>query len=245
MDLVLQRCPMEHQTLLFWLAERFGVAEYVNEWVASIAASIVVLIVLSAASAILWQKIRHTDNFIDSTDKFSLYNIFEIVVDSLLGVMRSVMGDAAEKFFPLIGTLFVYILCCNLLGFIPGMMSPTTVITTNLACALVVFGYYNYAGIRELGARRYFRHFLGPVVWLAPLFLLVELISHFVRPLSLSVRLYGNMMGDHIVLGVFSDLTPLIIPMFFILFGIFVSLIQAFVFSFLSTVYIALAIQHE
>jgi F-type H+-transporting ATPase subunit a len=108
----------------------------------------------------------------------------------------------------------------------------------------MVFLVYNYFGFKEHGIS-YLKQFAGPVLWLAPLMFVIELLSHLFRPMSLSIRLFGNMFGDHMVLSIFSGLVPLIVPIIFMILGIVVSLIQAFVFSALSSVYIALAVSHE
>jgi F-type H+-transporting ATPase subunit a len=108
-----------------------------------------------------------------------------------------------------------------------------------------VFLYYNVVGIKTQGLKNYLGHMTGPILWLAPLIFVIELISHLVRPMSLSLRLFGNINGDHVVLGIFSDLVPLVLPVIFMALGIFVSVIQAFVFTLLSTIYIGLATAHE
>lgn len=167
--------------------------------------------------------------------------LFEVIVESLLGLMEGVLGERAPRYFPLIGGLFIYIFTCNLIGLIPGLAPPTENLNTNVACALLVFLYYNYLGIKEQGLVQYLKHFMGPVIWLGPLMFAIEIISHAVRPVSLSVRLFGNMTGDHMVLGAFSNLTPLLVPVIFLGLGLFISFIQAFVFSLLSIVYIGLA----
>ena len=103
---------------------------------------------------------------------------------------------------------------------------------------------YIYYGVREHGVG-YLKHFLGPVIFLAPLMVIIEVISHLVRPVSLSLRLFMNITGDHMVLGVFTNLTHVFIPMIFVGLGLFVSFLQAFIFTILSTIYIALAEAHE
>ena len=233
---------MHKFNLILWLGEKTGMT-FVNESTVSLLSSILVFLILISLSLVVWLRLRNPERHIVPSATFSVTNIFEIFIDGALSIMRGMLKEKAEKFLPLIGTLFIFIFVCNLLGFIPGFMSPTTVITTNLGCAIVVFFYYNYIGIRERGFVSYLKHFLGPVLWLAPLFLFIELTSHLVRPITLSVRLFGNMMGDHVVLDMFSGLIPLLIPIFFMVLGIFVAFIQAFVFSILSTVYIALAIE--
>lgn len=186
-------------------------------------------------------------------ERLTLRNTFELYVESVLGVMEGLLGHHAREYFWLIGTLFIYIFFSNLLGVIPGLLPSTENINTNLAMSIVVFVIYNVMGIRAHGIGGYLKHFMGPVWWIAPLFFLIELVSNFVRPLSLAVRLFGNINGDHIVLGIFSQTLPNIatkvlalgIPIPFIALGIFVAFMQAFVFSMLSTIYIAMAVSHE
>lgn len=196
---------------------------------------------LIAVALIANRKLARTEQCLIPGDKPTPSTLFELIVESLLNLMEGVLGDKAQKFFPLIGALFIYIFTCNLIGLIPGLAPPTENINTNAACAIVVFLYYNYMGIREQGLVHYLKHFMGPVIWLGPLMLVIELISHAVRPVSLSIRLFGNMTGDHMVLGVFSQLTPIVVPIIFMFLGLFISFIQAFVFSLLSIVYIGLA----
>ena len=176
--------------------------------------------------------------------RFSVRNIFEIVVQAILGQLHAIIGHGGEKYLPLIGGLFIFIFFCNILGVIPGFVPATDNINTNVAMSLMVFLVYNYLGFKEHGIK-YLKQFAGPVLWLAPLMFVIELLSHVFRPMSLSIRLFGNMFGDHMVLSIFSGLVPLVVPIIFMILGIVVSLIQAFVFSVLSAVYIALAVSHE
>lgn len=180
-------------------------------------------------------------------------NFFELYVEGILNMTRGVLGHDAERFFPLIGGLFLYILVSNMLGLLPGFLPPTDQLNTNIPMALVVFAVYNISGIMRQGFVNYMKHFMGPVLWLAPLMFAIEIVSHLVRPLSLSVRLYGNIFGDHLVLEIFMNELPAVLgaalgyglPVIFLALGIFVSFIQAFVFSLLSTMYIGLAIAHD
>ena len=204
-----------------------------------------VVVFLLLLGTIAHFRLRRLEANIVPEAKLTPATFFEVIIGILLKLMKDVMGERAWKFFPLIGGLFFYIFTCNILGVIPGFVPPTDNINTNVACAAAVFIYYNFVGIREQGIINYTKHLLGPVLWLGPLMLLIELISHFVRPLSLSVRLFGNMMGDHMVLGIFSDLAPVLLPILFMGLGLFVAVIQAFVFSLLSMVYIALATETE
>ncbi len=206
--------------------------------------STMVLIVLTIVSVLVYFKLRRTEARLVPEPKGSLPNVFEVVVEQLLSLVEGIAGKSAPRFLPLIGSLFIYILCCNLLSVIPGFLPPTDNINTNLACSLTVFFYYNYVGFREHGVG-YLKHFMGPIIWLAPLMFVIEMIGHLVRPVSLSLRLFGNITGDHLVLGIFSDLVPLFVPVIFIGLGVFVAFIQAFVFSLLSLIYIGLATEHE
>lgn len=228
-----------------WLAKKLGVPVEINEGNLHVATAVFVALLLAVASILAWRRLKKTEDHIIPQRKITMATIFELVVEAVLHLMEDIIGPTARKHLPLIGTLFIYILTCNLLGVVPGFVPPTDNINTNFACAICVFLYYNFVGIKEHSFFKYFRHMGGPVIWLAPLMLAIELTSHLVRPVSLSVRLFGNMMGDHLVLGIFSDLVPLLIPIAFMALTIFVAFIQAFVFSLLSVVYIALATHSE
>ena len=176
--------------------------------------------------------------------KFSARNIFELVVQATSGQLRAIIGPTGDKYITLIGGLFIFIFFCNIIAIVPGFVPATDNLNTNLAMSLMVFVVYNYYGFKEHGVS-YLKQFTGPILWLAPLMFLIEVLSHLFRPMSLSIRLFGNMFGDHMVLGIFSDLVPLVVPVIFMILGIVVSTIQAFVFAVLTTVYIALAVSHD
>lgn len=173
---------------------------------------------------------------------FSIPNLMELGVRMLLDFMEQLMGEQARRFLPLIGTTAFFILFSNLLGVIPGFDPPTSNLNTNLACALVIFLATHYVGIKTHGTS-YIKHFMGPVLWLAPLMIIVEIIGHLARIVSLSFRLFGNMFGDHLLLAIFLGLVPLLIPVIFMGLGVFVALIQAFVFTLLSIIYITGALE--
>ena len=177
--------------------------------------------------------------------KLTYRNFFEILAESLYKLAITVMGDQeAKRIFPIVGSLFVFIFSCNLLGLIPGFLPPTDNLNTTLAVGLFVFLFYNFIGLKTHGWS-YLKHFMGPVIWLAPLMFLIEVISHVVRPLSLALRLRGNIMGDHMVLSVFSEMIPFLVPVAFYGLGVFVSFMQAFVFCLLTMVYISLSAAHD
>ncbi|PIR21331.1 MAG: ATP synthase F0 subunit A [Deltaproteobacteria bacterium CG11_big_fil_rev_8_21_14_0_20_47_16] len=204
-----------------------------------------ILGVLFVSAVIVRARYANASANLVPTSKGGIATTFELAVEGILNLMEGVMGPSARRYLPLIGSLFIYIFVSNLIGMIPGMNPPTGNINTNLACALVVFVTYNVMGVREQGVKNYIKHFMGPIIWLAPLMIVLELVSHLVRPASLSIRLFGNIMGDHMVLGVFTHLTKVGVPVIFLGLALFVSFIQAFVFSLLSMIYISLATSHE
>jgi F-type H+-transporting ATPase subunit a len=176
---------------------------------------------------------------------FGLRNLFEMLSDTIFGLMVSVMGEKeARRYLPLVGTLFVFILFSNLLALIPGFLPPTDTLKTNLALSALIFLLTHVFGVRAHGIK-YFKHFLGPFLPLAPLMLPIELISHIARPISLAMRLLGNIAADHAVVLAFFAVIPFLVPVPFLVMGVFVSVVQAVVFSLLSTVYIGSAVAHE
>ena len=177
--------------------------------------------------------------------KMNLRNFFEYTAESVYGMVEGAMGEHhAKKFFPLIGALWMFILFGNLIGLIPGFVTPNDTLKTNVGIAIFVFLLTHIYGVKEHGAA-YFKHFLGPVPALIPLMLPIEIISHLVRPVSLSLRLMGNMLADHKVVMSFFALVPILVPLPFLLLGLLVCFIQALVFCTLAMVYISMAIEHE
>jgi F-type H+-transporting ATPase subunit a len=194
---------------------------------------------------------------------FSLRNIFELLVTLMVALSDSIIGKKGRKYVPLFGSFFIFILTANLFGLLPGFSPPTSNINTTLGLALVSFCAYHYFGVREHGLS-YIKQFVGPMtsvpssskkilsLLFVPIliisilfFSVLESISHLVRPVSLSLRLFGNMFGDHLVLEIFTDLTHVVFPVVFYVFGALVSLIQAFVFTLLSMIYVAMAVSHQ
>jgi len=166
-------------------------------------------------------------------------NFLEVMVESLLKISEENIGHHWGKyFFPLIGTVGLYILVCNFMGLIPGFTAPTSNINTTASMAVPVFLATHYYGIKVHGVK-YIKHFLGPIVWLAPMMFIIEFIGHLVRPVTLSVRLFGNMIAKHMILFALGLLAPLIIPVAILGLGVLVSLIQAFVFVLLTSLYLA------
>jgi F-type H+-transporting ATPase subunit a len=166
-----------------------------------------------------------------------MQNFMEVVVDGLYSILIETMGEHGKKFFPLIATLGIFILTSNLIGIIPGFESPTSNINTTAAMALVVFLSTHVVGVMTHGIK-YFKQFLGPVWWLIPLMLPIEIISHLARPLSLTLRLFGNIKGEDIVLFVVLVLVPMLVPMPVMILMIFTSIVQTFVFMLLAMMFI-------
>ena len=198
-------------------------------------------------------------------------NAMEVVLEQIQGMIDDVMGPQGRPYLPFIATLGLFILTANLMSLVPGLAGPTTNLNTTAACALVVFFAYHAIGLRTQGVVTYIKHFMGPVWWLAPLMMPIELISHLARPLSLTLRLFGNMVGGHILLAVIfflmglngligwalhggvagalvGGLSGVIAIVFTVGFlyplKILVSFLQAFIFVMLTMLYIAGAIEH-
>ena len=177
--------------------------------------------------------------------RFSIRNIVELISELILSLATELMGEYnAKKFFPALASVFLFILLNNLIGLIPGFVSPTENINTTLGCSIFIFIYYNYVGFREHGIS-YMKHFFGPILWLAPLMFPIELVSNAFRPVSLGLRLFGNMTGDSLVLSIFTDLIPVGVPVVFMAFGLFVAFFQAVIFVILSTIYLTLALSDD
>lgn len=171
-----------------------------------------------------------------------LQNVFEPVIAGIESMVEETMGHHGKAYFPLIATLAFFILTANLIGLIPGFFPPTANLNTNAAMALTVFAMTHIIGVKEHGLA-YFKHFCGPVIWLAPLMVPIELIGHLARPLSLTLRLFGNMYGHEIVLMIFFTLVPFFAPIPMMLMGVMVAFIQTFVFMLLAMIYIAGALE--
>jgi F-type H+-transporting ATPase subunit a len=171
--------------------------------------------------------------------------LLEALVDWLKGMLEENVGHAGRPFLGLVGTLGLFILVSNLLGLVPFFSSPTVSLNMPVGCALVTFLYYNFQGIRAQGVGPYFKHFLGPLLPLAVIMLPIEIISHLSRVLSLSIRLFGNIFGEELVVLVLGSLVPFLVPVPMMLFGVFGSMLQAFVFIMLTMIYLGGAVAAE
>ena len=173
------------------------------------------------------------------------------MVESLDNFVIDIIGPEGRKYTPFIGSLFIFIFAANLLGLVPGLKPPTSSLSITISLALIVFVAYNAIGIRRAGLKRYLLHLLGEPLWLAWLMLPIHLIGELARPLSLSVRLFGNMFGEEMVLAILAGLTFVIVPYVvaiptqfpIMLFDVFISFVQALVFTMLSAIYISLALE--
>ena len=215
---------------------------HLPEGTAVIPEHVLMAMVVVLGCLILFPLIRRR---IRTTNPGYFQQILEVGVEWVLRLLTSNIGPKGIKYLPLIGTLGVFILFANLLGIVPGFLPPTSNINTTVGLALVSFVYYNMMGVREKGLLNYVKQFGGAVWWMSPLIFPIEVISHFARPLSLSIRLFGNIFGDHVLIFVFFSLFPLIVPLPMICLSIFVAGMQTYIFVLLSTIYIAGAVAAE
>jgi F-type H+-transporting ATPase subunit a len=169
----------------------------------------------------------------------------ELIHEFVGAQAETIIGHGYERFQPFIACVALFILLCNLSGLIPGVQAPTSVPVVPLGVAVLVFIYYNFQGLRANGLVGYLKQFAGPVWWLIWLLLPIEIVSHLARVMSLTIRLYANMFAGDQVTNVFFSLVPVGVPVFFLVFHFFVSIVQAFVFMLLTTIYLALAVSHE
>jgi len=223
-------------TLLSWAGTQAG--NTARPWTNFIAMEILVAAVMVVFFALLRPRL--------SVDRpGGLQQSMELICAFLRNTAEEVMGPHGRHFMTFFGTIFFFILFANLLGTIPTLESPTMFAAVPLGCALATFVYYNLMGFREQGVGRYLKHFAGPMPLLAPLMAPIEVVSHMSRPLSLTIRLYANMYAGEQVTLAFLGLVPLVIPVAFMGLHIFVAFLQAFVFTLLTMVYVAGAVEHE
>jgi len=179
-------------------------------------------------------------------DGLTARNILETFVENFVQTVEGVLGRGGRKYVHVYGAFFLFILAANLTGLLPGLSPPTGNFNVTLGLGLSSFVLFVSYGIRANGLGNFLKHMVGPIWWIGWLMFPLELIDMCVRPFSLALRLFGNMTGDHLVLGIFTQLTKFGIPVVFYLLGWFVCIVQAFVFTLLSLVYVALAVgNHE
>jgi F-type H+-transporting ATPase subunit a len=221
---------MPHPFLfLEWLAERINL--HVGEHVLYATLAVIVLSVIGYVAGKNVQLVPR-----------GLQNVMEVVVEGILNLMDEIMGPKGRNYFPLIATVALFILTCNIFGLIPGFFPPTANVNTNAALAITIFLLTHIVGVKENGLA-YFKHFVGPVWWLAPIMIPIEIIGHLARPVSLSLRLFGNMFGKEVVLIIFMMLVPFLLPVPMMLLGLLIVFIQTFVFTLLAMIYIGGALE--
>ena len=178
--------------------------------------------------------------------RISLNGVFEIITEFIDGLVVKIIGKSHRSLTPIFATMFIVILINNIVGLVPGMTPSTDNINTTLAMGVASFLLYNILGFKAHGWR-YLKHFLGHgPIFLVPMMLILELVSHLVRPMSLGLRLWGNMTGDHLVLAIFVDLMSyFFVPLAFYGLAVFVCAMQAFVFTILSIIYTSMAVSHD
>jgi F-type H+-transporting ATPase subunit a len=190
-------------------------------------------------------KIANLDEAVIPDEKLSLRTFMEVFVNYFYGLMKDMMGATrAKRYFPVVGTLALFIFFSNLIGIIPGILPPTSSLNITAGCAGIVFILFNYYGIKENGLG-YFKHLMGPVWWLAPLIFPIELLSLIIRPITLAVRLMLNMAVDHLLVSIAFGIFALLLPVPILMLSTLVIAVQVLVFCLLTSIYITLATEHE
>jgi F-type H+-transporting ATPase subunit a len=176
--------------------------------------------------------------------------VLEDGVAAVQGLLHDYVGHKGPRYLPIVATMFVFILTGNLMGLVPGLMAPTSSINVTLGCALTVAVYYHIQGVKEQGLASYLKHFAAPPgapLFIAPIMLPIEIISHLSRVLSLSLRLFGNIFGEELVIIILFSIVPFLVPLPMMFLGIITASLQAFIFVLLTTIYLggAVATEHE
>jgi F-type H+-transporting ATPase subunit a len=172
-------------------------------------------------------------------------HVLELFVGGLKALMHDIIGHGAERFLYIIGGFAVFIFISNIFGIFFFLQPPTSNVNTTFALSITAFLYYNYQGVRSQGFLHYLKHFAGPIWWLAPLMFFIEIIGNFARILSLGMRLFGNILGEHTATGIFMGMLPFVVPWPMMGLGIFGAFLQTFVFIMLTMVYISGAVAAE
>jgi F-type H+-transporting ATPase subunit a len=180
---------------------------------------------------------------VENPGKFQ--HLMEVVVQFVQGMCEEIIGHGSGRYVAMLGTLGIFIALCNLLGLMPTLQTPTGHIQVTLGCAVTAFLYYNFQGVRQHGVIGYLKHLCGPMLAIAVIMFPIEVIGNLGRLLSLSVRLYANMMVGDLLEAVFGALVPIAVPSVFMALHVFVSLLQAYIFMLLPAVYISMAVSEE
>jgi F-type H+-transporting ATPase subunit a len=217
--------------------------EFLESWVrlewSTVGLTVALLALLAAA---VTRSVKSDESLVPS-ERLTLRNVLEILLEGMTGLMEETIGPDWRRYAPLVLTLGLFVLISNLMGLVPFFTGPTTFLETNVSWAVLVFFTYNLAGFQKHGVG-YLKQFLGPIPWLIPLMLPIELISHFARMLSLTVRLTANMFADHTLVAValLFPVVQIFTPWVMMGLGLFVAFLQAFIFAYLTTVYIGQAV---
>jgi F-type H+-transporting ATPase subunit a len=217
-------------------------ADKASAQAASVVSAFTIEVLVAAALIAFFLAVRAT---LSVEKPGPVQHIAELIHEAIGDQAEQVIGHGYQRFQAYVTCIFLFVLCNNLVGLIPGIEAPTTSIMVTLGLAVPTFLYYNYYGVKEQGVVGYIKHFAGPVWWMAWLIFPIEVVSHLARVMSLSVRLYANMFAGDLVTLVFFSLVPVGIPVIFLGLHLFVSLIQAFVFTLLTMIYLSLAVAHE
>ena len=208
-------------------------------------ASITMFLVVILFALMARSHVQQLDRAVVPDRKFSIRVVVEYLVEVFYNVLKEMMGaKRAKRYLPLIGTCAMFIFFSNMATLIPGFTPPTSNLNITLGCALVVFLTYNYYGFKEHGLA-YLKHFAGPMLVLAPLIFVIEIISNCIRPITLAIRLMLNMAVDHLVLTIVVGLIPLFAPLPLMVLGTLVAVVQTFVFCLLSSIYVSMATEHD
>jgi F-type H+-transporting ATPase subunit a len=203
-----------------------------------IAMEVFVILIMMVGIVILRRSLS-----VENPGKFQ--HMMEVVVQFIQGMSEEIIGHGSSRYVPMLGTLGIFIVLCNLLGLIPTLQTPTGHIQVTLGCAVAAFLYYNFQGVRQHGVIGYLKHLCGPMLAIAIIMFPIEVIGNLGRLLSLSVRLYANMMVGDLLEAVFGGLIPILVPAVFMALHVFVSLLQAYIFMLLPAVYISMAVSEE
>jgi F-type H+-transporting ATPase subunit a len=210
-----------------------------------LAASLLVFVIVIVVSLLVRSRLGDSERAVIPEDRLTLRTFAEVFLGYFYDLAKSVMdAERAKRYFPLIGTSAVFVFCANVMALVPGMPIATSNLNITFGSGIIVFLLFNAYGLLTNG-KSYIHHLAGPKWWLAPLVFPIEVISLCVRPVTLGVRLMINMAVDHLILGLFTGLVAILVPIPLMLLGILVVLVQTLVFTLLACVYIALATEHE
>ena len=227
------------------LLHNFGLDHHAIEEFKPVIGSLLTLF-LTLILGLLYKSSVSKAKDVEPSGRFSLKSVVEAILEFIHDLANSIIGeDKAKPFLPALFGVFLFIFISNLSGLVPGFTPATESFSTSLVLGLFIFLVFNGAGIKEHGFFGYLKIFAGPLLLMAPLIFGIEIIGMLVRPVSLALRLYGNIFGDHLVLSVFTSLTKVVVPAILLFFGLLVACLQSFVFTLLSGIYISMAISHD